>query len=41
MSTGKLMDGEVPPTEMASLMPAHWNQIASWLERIDNLRQAA
>ena len=26
---------------VASLMPASWNQIASWLKQIDNLRQAA
>ena len=27
--------------ELASPMPASWNQIASWLKQIDNLRQAA
>ena len=26
---------------MASPMPGIWNQIASWLKQIDNLRQAA
>jgi hypothetical protein len=25
----------------SSLVPASWNQIASWLRRIDDLRQAA
>jgi len=27
--------------EMASLMPASWNQIADWLRRLDAFRQAA
>ncbi len=27
--------------ELASPMPASWNQIATWLDRIDELRRAA
>ena len=27
--------------EVASLMPASWNQIASWLQQVDGLRRAA
>jgi len=26
---------------LASLMPASWNQIAGWLDQIDELRRAA
>jgi hypothetical protein len=29
------------PHNLASLMPASWNQIAAWLRQIDGLRQAA
>ena len=29
------------PPVVASLAPASWNQIASWLKQIDDLRQAA
>lgn len=36
---GKLR--RVNALELASLMPASWNQIAGWLKRIDDLRQAA
>ena len=27
--------------ELASLMPARWNQIASWLQKVDGLSHAA
>jgi hypothetical protein len=32
---------ESAKNEVASPMPASWNQIAGWLKQIDNLRQAA
>jgi len=32
---------EIGSYEVASLVPASWNQIASWLEQIDKLRRAA
>jgi hypothetical protein len=32
---------EISQNEVASPMPASWNQIAGWLNQIDNLRQAA
>jgi hypothetical protein len=42
---GAVIDVRVSTKEqtenLASPMPASWNQIASWLRRIDNLRQAA
>ena len=40
-SLGELLAGTIPPTSMASLMLASWNQIASWLQQIDGLRRAA
>ena len=44
MATGTLANffsGIVCPQAVASLMPASWNQITTWLERIDELRRAA
>ena len=29
------------PGELASPVPPSWNQVASWLKQIDNVRQAA
>jgi hypothetical protein len=41
-SFGGLLGGVgLPPTSLASLMPASWNQIAVWLQQVDGLRQAA
>jgi hypothetical protein len=39
--TTGLLDGLAPTRLVASLMPASWNRIASWLQEIDGLRQAA
>jgi hypothetical protein len=40
-SLTKFFGAVAPPNTVASLMPARWNQIASWLKQIDNLHQAA
>jgi len=32
---------EINRLVLASLMPASWNQIASWLQEVDGLRHAA
>ena len=37
----RLLTGLVVTRGMASLMPAGWNQIVSWLEQIDGLRHVA
>lgn len=37
----KLGENGEPKSGMASPMPASWNQIATWLRRIDGLRRAA
>jgi hypothetical protein len=37
----KMLVGVTHPSMVTSPMPASWNQIASWLKQIDNLRQAA
>lgn len=42
--TGQLVAGLVSPKtppEMASLMPASWNQITTWLKTMDELKRAA
>src|SRR5437867_12023717 len=38
-----ILSGIMPlvPQSMASPMPASWNQVASWLKRIEALREAA
>jgi hypothetical protein len=35
------MLGGILSLQLACLMPASWNQVASWLKQIDKLRQAA
>lgn len=36
-----LIDGLAEISDVASLMPASWNQIVPWLRAIDQLRRAA
>ena len=36
-----LIDGLAEIHDVASLVPASWNQIAGWLDQIDGLRRAA
>jgi hypothetical protein len=36
-----LIDGLAEIQDVASLMPASWNQIATWLRTVDELRHAA
>jgi hypothetical protein len=37
---GRLFEGIICPSGLASPMPASWNQIVSWLCQIDGLRAA-
>jgi hypothetical protein len=39
--SGSSLHSRSVPAGVVSLMPASWNQIASWLEQVDGLRQAA
>lgn len=39
--TGQLIAGAVPPTKVASLVPASWNQIREWLRLLEGLRRAS
>lgn len=39
--TAGLLEGLAPIQVVASLMPASWNQVVSWLQQIEGLRLAA